>query len=108
MRRPRRKPRIQVVGTAGSLANRLRVRVAKLGEVALHAREHHVAVVQLAEDLLEIASPPASDLRAAPEAELRGLEHVAKALRRDSHVVLLLDASGLEGLWRKRPHLVEP
>src|SRR5262249_41726567 len=67
----------------------------------------HVAVVHLAEDVLQVAGPAAGGVGGAPEAEPRHLEDVAKALRRDPHVVLRLHPA-VERLGGERQHLVEP
>src|SRR5690349_20198772 len=72
-----------------------------------HPWKHHVAVVDLTEDVLQVPSTPARGVGRLAEGEPRHLEHVAKPLGRDPHVVLGPD------LPPKRPrgearHFVEP
>ena len=69
--------------------------------MALDPGKHDVAVMELSEDPLQVASPPAGHLAGAAEAELRCFEHLAKPLGGDAHVVLLLDALRLQGLRRQ-------
>ena len=88
--------RVEVGSVTGAPSDRLGVLGAKLGEVVSDARQHHVAVVQLAEHVLEVACAPPPGLAGAAEAELGRFEHVAQPLRRDPHVVLGIDLLGFE------------
>ena len=69
--------------------------------------QHHVAVVDLAEDVLQVAGAPPSGVGGAAEAEAGHLEHVAEPLRRDPHVVLGLRLA-VERPRREGEHLIEP
>jgi hypothetical protein len=108
MRGPGGEAGVEVIGVAGPLANGYRVGRPQLDNVPFRPREHLVAIVELAEDLLEVSSAPPRDLGGSSEAELGGLEHVAQPLRGDAHVVSRADLVPLERLGRKRPKLVEP
>ena len=57
MRSPGGERRMEIFGLAGALADRIRVGLAKVGQVALDPRQHDVAVVELAENLLQVAGP---------------------------------------------------
>ena len=60
--------------------------------------QHHLAVVDLAEDVLEVAGPAARDVGRPAEAEARGLEDIAEALGGDPQVVLGLGPARLAPL----------
>ena len=68
MRRARDQRRVEVVA-GGAGADRRRVLGAQPLDVVADPRQHHVAVVQLAEHLLEVAGAPAGDVRRVAEAE---------------------------------------
>src|SRR5215208_2696504 len=108
MGRTRSQSRIQVPRLTRSDANRRCVGISKVREMSLDSRQHHVAVMEITEDSLQVAGALTSDVGTPPEAEAGHLEHVAQPLRRDPHVVLLLDLPGFERLGRERPHLIEP
>ena len=75
--------------------------------MGLDAGQHHVAVVQLAEQVLEVAGSAPRRLGGLAEAELGRLEDVAKALRGDAHVVLVGDALEIQGSRGEGQHLVQ-
>ena len=92
VRRARRELGLEVGRVAGPRPDGLGVGRAQPRDVALDLRQHHLAVVQLAEDVLEVARA-APGLRCGPaEAQLGRLEDVPDALRGDPHVVLRLGA----------------
>ena len=88
------------------------VALLQLLEMPAHPRQHHVAVVDLAEDVLEVARPAARGVGGTAEGEAGHLEHVAKPLRRDPHVVLGLrlavERPRREGEQLVEPHLDDP
>ncbi len=94
---PRGQAWIEVGRVAGALPHGCRVLGPKRRQVGLDPGQHHVAVVQLAEQVLEVAGTAPRRLRRLAEAELGRLEDVAKALRGDAHVVLVADAVELQG-----------
>ena len=70
--------------------------------------QHHVAVVDLAEDALQPPGGVAGRLRLRPEAGPGDLEHVAQPLGGDPHVVLGRAADGSSAAGAKREQLVQP
>src|SRR6185437_15504794 len=102
-----RQPGIEVGSPPRSLSNGRRIGSLQLLEVLANPGQHHVAVVDLAEDVLQIAGAPPGGVGGATEAEAGHLEHVAEPLRRDPHVVLGLRLP-VERTRREGEHLIKP
>ena len=58
---------VEVVGLARPHADRVRVGVAQAPEMALDPGKHDVAVMELAEDPLQVAGPPPRHLAGRPK-----------------------------------------
>ena len=69
--------------------------------------QHHVAVVQLAEQALQVTGAAPGRLSRLAEAEAGRLEDVAQALGGDPHVVLRDGVGGVERGGNERAHLFE-
>src|SRR3954454_11619444 len=110
VRGPRRVPRVEVVGLGGhAVADGTRVGGPQLLDPRLDARQLDVAVVDLAEQVLELLDALERGVGVRAEARLgRHLEHVAQALRGDAHVVERGDLLRMERLGDERLQLVEP
>src|SRR3954451_11679932 len=91
---------------AGSLAQGGGVLEPQPLDVALDARDHHVAVVYLAEQILELLRPLGRPGRLVAEHGRVQLEHVAQALGGDAHVVQGVDVRRVEHGGRERTQLV--
>ena len=83
-----RQPRIEVGSLPRPLSNGRGIGSLQLLEVLANPGQHHVAVVDLAEDVLEVAGAAPRRVGGPAEAEAGHLEHVAEPLRGDPHVVL--------------------
>ena len=67
--RLRREPRIQIGRVAGLVPDSLGIGSLQLLEMPAHPGQHHVAVVDLAEDVLEVARPAAGGVGGTAEGE---------------------------------------
>src|SRR3954451_11542941 len=92
---------------AGGATQRGGVLGAQAGDVRLHTRAELVAVVHLAEHLLELLGVLRALLGGRAERGCGHLEHVAQALGRDAHVVQLLHSRGIARCGGERAQLVQ-
>src|SRR5205085_2306499 len=99
--------RIEILRAAGAPEDRLRVLGTHELAMLVQAREHHIGIVHLAEQILDLLRPAASGRPRTTEAERGGLEHVAQALRGDPHVVLHLRLVRVESSRGERTELPE-
>src|ERR1700730_18056118 len=107
MRRLAGDPRVEVGSGAGPGDNLSCVVGAQLLQLLEYSGQHHVAVVNLAEDVLRLAGPAARYIGRPAEAETGDLEHVSEPLRGDPHVVLRLLPLWLQRLRGEREKLIE-
>src|SRR5918996_785899 len=84
----RGQPRIQIGRVTGLRPDALGVGSLQLLEVPLDAREHHGAIVDLTEDVLQVARAAPRRVGRLAEGEPGRLQHVAEPLGGDAHVVL--------------------
>jgi hypothetical protein len=85
----------------------LRVGGLEAVEERLHLGDLHVAVVDLAEQVLDVLGQPHGGRRVGAEDRCGDLEDVAQALRRDPHVVQRDDLGRVGRLRHEPAQLVE-